>query len=92
MLQYFKDNGTSVNNENNVATFQIEIDTKIYKIKSYFDTAARVNKYDYYQKITKEATTETTTTTTTIQSTAKQLQSTISTWYKVLRDLAIVAL
>lgn len=92
VLQYFKDNGenvgnTSVNGEY-ATIYQLKTDKNTYKIKSYFDNTARTNKYDYYQNETTEAETEE----KVLESTAKQLQSTISTWYVILRNVALVAL
>lgn len=94
VLEYFKSNGenignTSINGENAVL-YQIKTDTNTYKVKQYASGTGNSTKttYAYYKTVTTDAETEE----VVLESTAKQLQSTISTWYVVLRNVALVAL
>lgn len=94
VLEYFKSNGenignTSINGENAVL-YQIKTDTNTYKVKQYASGTGSAIKttYAYYKTVTTDAETEE----VVLESTAKQLQSTISTWYLILRNVALVAL
>ena len=94
VLEYFKSNGenignTSINGENAVL-YQIKTDTNTYKVKQYASGTGNSTKttYAYYKTVTTDAETEE----VVLESTSKQLQSTISTWYVVLRNVALVAL
>ena len=92
VLDYFKENGenisnTSINGEQAVE-YQIKVNNNNYRIKMYYDGTIKRNSYKYFAEETTAAVTEE----VVLESTAKQLQSTISKWYTILRDLAIVAL
>lgn len=92
VLQYFKDNGESVGNTSingeHAAEYELIVDNIPYKVKLYYDGQAGKSKYEYYSGEVIESKTET----KILTSTAKQLQSSISNWYIILRDIALVSL
>ena len=94
VLEYFKDNGENIGNKSingeYAALYQIKTTTDTYKIKQYASGTGSAIKttYAYYKTVTTDAETEE----VVLESTAKQLQSTISTWYLILRNVALVAL
>lgn len=94
VLEYFKDNGENIGNKSingeYAALYQIKTTTDTYKIKQYASGTGSAIKttYAYYKTVTTDSETEE----VVLESTAKQLQSTISTWYLILRNVALVAL
>lgn len=92
VLEYFKENGENVGNTSSnggtAEEYQLKVDNIPYKVKRYYDNSARNIKYEYYKGEVTEAVTQT----KVLESTAGQLKSTISNWYIVLRDIALVGL
>lgn len=60
--------------------------------KEIFSNEIALLDVDFFNPMPDETTTDSHGNTKVVQSTAKQLQSTISRWYNILRDIAIVAL
>lgn len=92
VMEYFKEHGKSVGststNGENAIEYELKVGKVPYRVKLSYNAQTRTNNYEYYSGKVVEAEKQT----KTLESTAKQLQSTISTWYVTLRDIALVAL